>query len=213
VSTIALLALLAGCTTTPQPTQQGLTVNPSGQPTDQPTALIAPTDCGARIGAANLTDEATINAVDDCRFTAGGAEAARSVLAAGGSRDQLWAAVWVYSSASSDPAPLLPLLQGADSSVRVMAAAAVARLGDRAGLTSLSDALADGGNLAGSRPPLPVAQFAVFSLSRFVDGAGAPAPATGADDETAVANAWRAWLEQNASGLSYDQSRGEWVLP
>lgn len=213
MSAIVLLAVLAACTSTPPPSQSATNANPSDQPLDQPTALVVPTDCTGRIGAANLADDTTISAVEECRFTAGGAEAARGVIAAGGNRDQLWAAVWVYSSAATDPAPLVPLLQGADSSVRVMAAAAVARLGERAGLNTLSDALADDGALVGSRPPLPVAQFAVFSLSRIVDGASAPARATGEDDARAVADAWHDWLEQNASGLAYDQSRGEWVLP
>jgi hypothetical protein len=160
-----------------------------------------------------LTDSATVDAVDECRFIKGGADAASEILRTGGTRDQLWAAVWVYGSSAGDPAPLRPMIKNSDATVRVMAAAALARLGDGSGLDTLGAALTDTDNLAGAYPPTLISEFAAASLSRMVDGPDVPGGPASAADITSLAGAWQSWLGTHRATLTYDASKGEWAAP
>jgi hypothetical protein len=63
-------------------------------------------DPQALIETADLNDGTTLDNISTLRFTQAGADAARAVLQAGGSPDALWAALWVYASAGTDPAPV-----------------------------------------------------------------------------------------------------------
>jgi hypothetical protein len=219
VAAMALVASVAACTSSPPPSQPPSTATapPSGAPTDAPSAeaqaTTEPTDCRERIQNATFDNEATIDALEECRFAVAGADAARDVLLAGGTRDQLWAAIWIYGSAAFDPVPLAPMLHHDDSSIRVMAAAAAVAFGDRQGFAPLSDALADESPLAGARPPTTVGHFAAFSLTRYINAAGTPPAADAPEDDSVVAAAWRAWLTEKAASLQYDDDTGEWSLP
>jgi len=193
-----------------QPTTPPPTAAPP--PTLAPTPIADASDCRDRILAADLRNSATIDEVDECRFIEGGADAAAEVLAAGGTRDQLWAAVWVYASSGDDPAPLRPMASHDDPSIRVMAGAALTGLGDPAGPTALAAALLDDTVLVGSLPPKTVSEFAVYSLSRHVIGPDAPGRSTGPGDQPTVAGAWKSWLDEHGDALVYDPSTGEWSV-
>jgi hypothetical protein len=154
-----------GCTTSPP--------QPSAT-SSQPVGIVAPNDCRQRIEAAKLDDESTILDVDECRFTLEGEQAATAALAGSLGRDALWAAVWVYGSMARDPAPLLPLLNNSDPSVRVMSAGVVLALGRSEAFPILKASLSEPQFLAGSAPSLPVAQYAAGLLSRFISAGGTP---------------------------------------
>jgi hypothetical protein len=151
--------------------------------------------------------------VQECRFVDGAVAVAGDVLATGGDRDQLWAAVWVYGSLGADPDPLRPMLAHDDPSIRVMAGALLAHLGDPGGLLALRDALPDESYLIGSEPPVSVSGFAVYTLARQVSAPDLPGPAASPDDAVAVARAWGLWLDEHVAALAYDPSTGEWSMP
>ena len=121
----------------------------------------------AAIRAADLDSEATIEALRVVRFTEAGTRAARDFLASGGEGDPLWAATWLYASAASDTAPLVPLLESRDASVRVMAAAALSALEHPGGIAALRAERRNRAPLRGSEPPINVAAFAELSLERY----------------------------------------------
>ena len=206
---VFVLCLLVGCQPTPP---VPATATPASAVVE-PSPLADASDCRARIEAIKLDDVNAIDDVDECRFIDGGAQAASDVLAAGGSRDQLWAAVWVYGSSGTDPAPLRPMLSNADASIRVMAAAALVRLGDSTGLAELETALADPDYVVGSYPPLTVAAFAELTLSRYVSGVDAPNGPSATSDTGALVSAWQAWLADHRACLVFDASKGEWAAP
>jgi hypothetical protein len=179
----------------------------------QPTATLDANACKQRIAALDLADEAKIADVAACRFTPGGETAARQALVTGGTRDQLWAAVWIYGSTARDAAPLLPLAGQTDPSIRAIVGAALASLGERPGLDALAASLSDAGVLAGSSPPASIASFGVFSLRRVVNAPIAlstPNPDAGRTDDSA---AWRDWLAAHAAQLVFDQGNRRWTLP
>ena len=190
---VALLGLLAGACNTPSPSIPQAT---------QGSALDA-TACATLIRAVDLASDDSVFGVDRCRFTAAGAEAASSVLAANASGDARWAALWVYASAGSDPAPLRPYLTSDDPTSRVMAAAAVVAFGDRSGFDALAAAIGVEDQLAGSKPPVSIGAFAAGALASSIDGDEIPT------DEAA----WPAWLAAHAASLGYDDSAATWRLP
>jgi len=208
-ASVLLLAILVGCTAAPAPSQPVA----KGEPTIGPAALVDQSECRARIEAAELAKPETIAPVDACRFTSSGVAAAREVLAAGGSREQLWAAVWVYGSTSGEPEPLRPMLAYDDPSLRAMAGAAMARAGERDGLTALRQALDADGFLLGATTPLPIARFAATSLARLVTAPGTPASTVSAEGDALFIADWRTWFEQHGPALVYDAAAGEWKLP
>jgi len=193
VAVAALLGLLAfGCDAT----------RPSGPPTASQVAVSA-NACTDLIKAVDLARPETIDAVDPCRFTDAGADAARRVLQsnpAGGAR---WAALWVYAASDADPAPLAPYLTSDDPTVRAMAAAATVRFGDRAGFAVLGQSLTESRQLEGTRPPSTIAAFALGTLNAVVLG----------DDVPTAADAWPSWLGAHAAGLVFDAAAGTWSQP
>ena len=86
----ALLAVAVGRLApdgVPPPTGPSTSPTPAPPPTFAgPTPLADVSDCARRIGVVDLTDPVTIDAVDECRFLDGGADVARDVLEAGGTR-------------------------------------------------------------------------------------------------------------------------------
>jgi hypothetical protein len=192
---VAVAAIaLAGCESQPpQPSR----------PPDQAPPAVSESDCSARIAAVDLSIEATILAVDDCRFTTAGRDASRAALEAGAEGGPLWAALWVYAASGQDPAPLRPILQVADTSARVMAASTLVALGDAAGFEPLRQSLGDETTMAGTEPPTPIVAYAVETLESYVIVEPLPADAA----------AWDAWVAANAGSLAFDDAAGTWGLP
>jgi len=161
-----LLALLAGCS-------NGEPARESAQSNSRPEqAFAAESGNGAdramaAIRAADLDSEAAVAALRVVRFTEAGTRAARDFLAADGDRDPLWAATWLYASAATDTAPLVPLLKSRDASVRVMAAAALAALEHQGGVDVLKAERRNAAPLRGSEPPLTIAAFSELTLERY----------------------------------------------
>ena len=207
-----LIAVTALCACG-QPVQ---TPGPSGASGENATTVASPPDVDAArqaIEGADLANDDSISALEAIRFTPAGEEAARDALISGASGTALWAATWVYASSAKDPAPLRPLLDNPDASVRVMAAAGAVAMGERAGFAPLATALSDLDRLKGSRPPLSIAAFAATTLIRSVAASGAPAPPQAGDTAEAVAARWSAWLDQHANALQFDQATRTWKLP
>ena len=151
-------------------------------------------DPQALIETADLADGSTLDNISTLRFTHAGADAANAVLQAGGSADALWAALWVYASAGTDPAPVEPLLTNGDPSVAALAAAILVGIGDAAGLDPLRAMLDADGQMRDAEPPLSLREFALETLARYVTGSDVPDPQSFADDASA-ATAWQAWLD------------------
>ena len=189
---VALLGLLAlGCDT----------AKPSGPPTASQVA-VSSGDCAGKIRAMDLANDATVFAVDRCRFTLEGGEAAKAVLAANVSGDALWAAIWVYVDSASDPAPLRPFVRAGTPTTRAMASAGAIAFGDSAGFDGLREALTADQQLDGSTPPIAISAFALGALERYV--IVPDAPTTAAD--------WATWLSSNGTRLGFDPSQGTWSL-
>jgi hypothetical protein len=164
------------------------------------------------IESTNLADSDSIDAVAGIRFTPAGEQAARVVLVSGPSGDALWAATWVYASSARDPAPLRPLLQNPDASIRAIAASALISVGDRAGFAVLGASLSESHRLTGSDPPQSIGEFALSSLARYIQSARVPAPPTGASDLQAAEAKWASWLAGHADGLQFDPASRTWRL-
>jgi hypothetical protein len=200
---VVLLAALAGCMTTP----------PVPSPTaGQPVAITDAGECRRLIEAVNLADDATIKAVEGCRFSPAGAEAAISVLASSTSPDALWAALWVYSASGSDAAPVQAFATSTDPTLRAMAAATLIALGDRSGLVAAQNLLAESGLLRGSFPPIPISSFVMATLTQYVVGADAPV-SDGSGDVATDAQAWATWLGTHGDSLQFSDSDGVWRVP
>lgn len=167
---------------------------------------------GAKIEAVDLANPATLDALDEVRFTEAGEQAAREALTSA-TGDALWAAVWVYASSATDPEPLRPLADNGDPSIRVMVAAALVALGDAAGFAGLESTLSETGHLPGSHPPISIGDFAAFTLSRYVQAAGAPASAETEEDVAGAPERWAEWLGPHAGELVFDASSRTWSTP
>lgn len=205
----ASVTVAIGCTSTPPPTQAPASLAPSAAA----TAVADAAECARLIGATSLADPASIQAVDACRYRAAGAQASRAVLVANtAGPDQLWAALWVYAASSNDPAPLLPFASNSDPTLRAMASATLVAFGDRSGFAPLAQLLADTSTMYGSLPPLTIGAYTAAALLRYVVAGSAPSPDL-ADDPTAHAAVWQAWLNQNAAELQYSPADGIWTLP
>jgi hypothetical protein len=165
------------------------------------------------IRATSLADRASIQALDGIRFATAAAPAAAAVLATHPAGDVLWAATWVYASSGTDPAVLAPLLADADASIRVMAAAALVGLGDRAGLPVISASLAETDPVRGSDPPVAIGDFAAYLLGRYVVAPDAPPLPATADDAAAYPGDWATWLADHQGALRFDQGSHTWNTP
>jgi hypothetical protein len=199
---VLVLALVAACSPTP---------SPSALP--GVTAATDLANCRALIDAADVSRPETIQAVDACRFTTQGAQAARAVLESGASDGSLWAAIWVYASAGSDPAPLRAAVANDDPSVRAMAAASLVGFGDAAGFDALRASLEDTAWLSGAEPPMRIAEFAIRTLARYVVAADAPTGPAVPEELESVRSRWIDWLGLHARDLAFDAVQAVWSVP
>lgn len=206
---VFLLAVLVGCTTAPAPSQPVT----SGEPTAGPTVVLEPSACRRLIDQTDLTNQSTLQALAPCRFTSAGEQAARETLVSGASDAALWAAIWVYATSGSDPAPLRAVLANGDSSIRVMAAAALVSFGDGAGFPIIGQSLTDDAQLTGSLPPRTIASLALMTLSRYVVGVDVPQPPETAAQIDGARTAWGDWLKTNAGALVFNDDDGTWSPP
>jgi hypothetical protein len=220
VATLAM-AIVAACSaaapapTAPANTTVGATVEPSVTKTPAAATPQSPTSpantdpaevakAKSLIEAADLTNPASLDEVGGAiRFSRAGEQASREIIeSATATTAVLWAAVWVYASAGSDPAPLRTALRASDPSVRSMAAATLVSLGDRSGFPVLAEALAEQGSMSGSEPPINVATYAYWALTNYTALQPAPAEAD-----------WPAWLSEHGEGMVFDPADGTWKLP
>ena len=155
-----VLLLLAACSSGEPARESGARPAEAAVPGGADRAMAA-------IRAADLDSEATLEALRVVRFTEAGTRAARDFLASGGEGDPLWAATWIYASAAADTAPLVPLLDSRDASVRVMAAAALAALEHPGGIEVLKAERRNPAPLRGSEPPITIAALSELSLERY----------------------------------------------
>ena len=190
------------------------TARPSADQTARPSAA----DVAAarqKIASADLGNPDTIDKLEGVRFTPAGEQAAREVLASASAsgRDALWAATWVYASSATEPAPLRPLLENGDASIRTMAAAALVALGDRSGFGALEASLSDADQLRGSHPPISIGGFTLYTLSRYVQAADAPEPPQSEQELADVQARWADWLQRHGNDLQFDAQSGTWNAP
>ena len=222
---LAVSACLAGCGSSPAPTgtlpprppppSAGSAAPGSGGPSALPSAQASGADVAADetlIQAADSATPATIDALSGLRFTAAGAQAAADVLDAGGSVDAVWAALWIYASAGTDPAPVTNQLANADRSDAALAAATLAAMGQRQGLAALRPVLDEDGQMRNAEPPLSLRGYAVETLAQYVSAADAPDTSESSDDVSAAA-AWAAWLDAHSAQLQFDSTNGVWTAP
>jgi hypothetical protein len=161
------------------------------------------------LAAANVSDPATLDAIDAVRFTDEAADAAAAAIASGAQGDELWAAVWVYGSSGTDPTVLAPVLSETDSSIRALAAASALAMGDEAGGAALVELLGVPDDLRGADPPVSVQAFAATSLARFVVGPEI-APDTAPD---VIRDAWTGWWAEHGATISFDPATRRWTAP
>jgi hypothetical protein len=167
----------------------------------------------ATIEAVDLGDPATIDPLFGLLFTRSGTDAARAVLESSDDPDALWAALWVYGTGDTDPAPIRRLVENADPTIATLAGASLVAFGDAAGFAAVRKALDTEGELIGSHPPRTIRDFAVAGLEqRIAPTASAPTVDDEADPTT-LAGAWGAWLDTHASALVFDAAAGTWSVP
>jgi hypothetical protein len=152
-------------------------------------------------------DSAGAASLDPVRFTDAGLAAAEQALADGVAGAELWAAIWVYSSTATDPAPLLPLLSTPDLATRALAAAGALSFGERSAAPVLVALLDDADQLAGSEPPLTIGQFAASTLARYIDAPEIPADAAPPD----LVTPWTEWLAGPGAAITFDPESGRWT--
>lgn len=145
-------------------------------------------------------------AAEKARGTAAGKQQAADRLRAGVTGDELWGAVYVYSTDGDDPALLTPLLAGGDATIRVLAAGGLLRMGDRAGFAALIAETANPAVLAGSEPPQTIGEVAAILLKM---ASGQP---IGLAPTPENQQAWRAWYAASADALEFDPKLG-WSVP
>jgi hypothetical protein len=179
---------------------QPATTAPASGPTDAEVKAAGAVISAAAIGSAGAS------ALDAVRFTDAGKAAAEQAIATGATGAELWAATWVYTSTASDPAPLVPLFAAPDLSTRALAAAGALSFGERAAAPVLVGLLSDGEQLAGSKPPLTIGQFAASTLTRYIDAPEIRADAAPSD----LVAPWTAWLAGPGAGLKFDPESGRW---
>lgn len=162
------------------------------------------------LASADLTDEGSIDAAQDLRFTDAGVAAAREALDAGASGDERWAATWVYATSPTDPDPLRSLLTDPDPSIRLMAASGILRLGEVEGFDALVGLLSVDELVEGSHPPVLMWRYVGSVLQRLTGVDLGPASGSSPEEVVAAAGAWADWLEANRSSLRLDEATGTW---
>jgi hypothetical protein len=221
VITTACCLLLVGCqgaestvgpTSLPAATPVSTTVageSPGIEVTPAPADATEVAAARSAIDAADLTDEATLEAVYDVRVTDAGVEAAAQAIRGGASGDALWAATWIYSGHGTEAAVLLPLLSDADPTIRSMAATTLLAWGRAEAFQVLVDLVGQDGNVRGSEPPLGLSDFARGALDQHVERPPTDLEATPPD----AAVAWQTWLAANETALKFDPTTGRWSAP
>jgi len=208
---IVILFLAAGCSSAPGPASS------SGNGPSAATGAGA--DAGSVAAAStvlkavHLADPASLAALQGVRLTAAGTQAAADLLKAGASGDVLWAATYVYGSASGDPAPLKPIATdpNATATIRAMAAAGLVGGGDVAGFDPLIAALSGTDRMDGAEPAGAVWEFAADVLQRYTkQGFGPLLTATDAERIT-IAAEWKTWLDANRAKLHFDATTQLWA--
>ena len=210
-----ITTILLGCSTSPN-----ASTTPSGPAGESPSATDGPAksrepgpdNCRERIEAADLLNTEAMDAIDACRFTVEGFHAARDVLAAGGSDDVIWAAIWVYATGAYDPAPLRPILSRESPTLRVLAAAGLVALGDASGFDVLAASATNADDLSGSHPSISIREFVVGTFYRYVAADGAPGRWTTYEEFLTVDKRWADWVTANAARMAFDPDTGQWVL-
>lgn len=162
-----LLALLAGCSNGEPARESAPQSGARPEPAAAAPAAAGADQAMAAIRAAHLDSDNSVEALRVVRLTEAGTRAARDFLASGGDGDPLWAATWLYASAATDTAPLVPLLNSRDASIRVMAAAALAALEHQGGIDVLKAERRNAAPLRGSEPPITIAAFSELTLERY----------------------------------------------
>ena len=218
---IGLVAIIAtvvfGCATSSNQsaTPSGSTTpadSPSFDPGPGPSREPGPSNCRERIEAADLLDPEAMDSIAACRFTVEGFHESRDVLAAGGSDDVMWAAIWLYAPGASDPAPLRPILDREDPTLRVLAAAGLVALGDASGFNVLAASATNTENFSGSHPPISIREFVVGTFFRYVAADGAPGRWTTYEEYLSIDKRWGEWVTAHAGDMTFDSDTGQWVL-
>ena len=161
------------------------------------------------IDAANLADEATLEAISAVRVTDAGVEAAAQAIRGDASGDALWAATWIYTGHGVEPDVLAPLLANPDPSIRAMAATTLLAWGRLEAVRVAIDLIPEQGNVRGSEPPLSLSDFARGALDREIQD-----PPIGLDAAPAdAAAAWTTWIAANEAALRFDPATGLWSVP
>ena len=122
------------------------------------------------LAATDAADQATVDALGEILYTDEGADAAAAAIGAGATGDELWAATWVYATSGTDASVLLPVFTAGDPSTRAVAAAGALALGEASAGPVLVQLLRDSAALRNSEPPVAVADYAAYTLGRFVAG-------------------------------------------
>jgi hypothetical protein len=230
---VVLSSVLLGCEVSPSPSGPVPSSSPpaasaTGAATSASPGAIgsggigpAPADGDAvaaattTIEAVDLGDPATIDPVGGLLFTRSGTEAARAVLESSDDPDALWAALWVYGTGDTDPAPIRRLVGHPDPTIATLAGASLLAFGDGAGFPAMRTALATDGELSGAHPPRTLRDFAVVALGQRIAPtpvAETPTLADDAEPET-LADDWGAWLDAHASTLVFEARTGTWSVP
>lgn len=147
-------------------------------------------------------DPAILTAAEQARGTAAGKQRAADQLRAAVTGDELWAAVYVYSTDGDDPLLLTPLLTAADPTIRVLAAGGLLRMGDRSGFAALVAETDNPAILTGSEPPQAIGEVAALMLGM---ASGEPIDVT---PSPATRKAWSDWYAAHADTLKYDPRTG-----
>ena len=222
----SLVALCVSCSSSisrsEPPTNTDATERTSSNATDATAATAAPsvsTDAttaapatttapAAALGLLNGDLEQLTDQLDDPAV----ADAARTVLAAGGAEPALrFAATYVLANVGDDPSLLAPLLTDADPTIALTAAIGVVAQGGREGFALLIAALTSTtaldyygtGETAWSAATVALVQFTGIAAN------GPPFDADGGQLLLAQRR-WQAWLDANAGSLTFDAQAGHW---
>lgn len=169
----------------------------------------------ALLNAARSDDPASLNAVSRLILEDEGVAAAKALL----NHPELdvavrWAAVYVYGGGGADPEPLLPVLQDADPSLRLLAAVGLIARGRSEGFAPTVAALSDEMILFGSKPPETRWRVAARTLVRHTLRAdlGPPLDAD-ARIRARCQQRWQDWLTSALPSLRFDPGTAEWTSP
>jgi HEAT repeat protein len=138
--------------------------------------------------------------------------ASMEALGAAGPAERFAAVYGLTLSASTDdPASLDALreLAGSDDvTERLLAAGALAALGERDGVATMIDSLTSEEQLRNVDPPMPAWRYARANLLLIVGHDLGLRDASDLDAATAAADAWSSWWAENAEALTWNPQLG-----